>query len=92
MGCGGGVNAGTAVQSQSMHIESVGHGEDREGRVSAQGATWEETKLKHQQTMQMQQLKDREHAAEVKKKERTQAAHDKQLVRLLLTPSPVVHR
>jgi len=84
VGRGGGVNAGAAVQSQSMHIESVGgrHGEDREGRVSAQGATWEETKLKHQQTMQMQQLKDREHAAESKKKERAQAAHDKQLVRL----------
>ena len=59
-----------------MHIESVGHG--------AQRASWEETKLQHQQTVQMQKLKDREQAASAKQKERTQSAHDKQLVRLLL--------
>lgn len=52
--------------------------------MSAQRASWEETKLQHQQTVQMQKLKDREQAASAKQKERTQSAHDKQLVRLLL--------
>ena len=92
MPAGGLRGAATATQSVHtqgvMHIESVGRSDSKQqvksqgkdGRVRSQGSTWKEDKLKQQQTMDMQSLKNREHAADVKQKQRAQAADDKQQV------------